>query len=200
MSDKQASLLGFAYPTTRKGKMPKASQTNAKISELMAQALLALRDLVDHDQEFEMDYSQVVTTFLQGVISTAIDLAELHSPGVSPIIYADIEALSKLGGLRAIKKMQDEKGSISYSVSNIDPNDVGLAMNYLGKEMATTLFKGIHELPIPLRNEEMLLRAVESLLANLLREKFNNSHAILDSFCEHVHMAMKDVAPHLRLV
>jgi len=49
--------------------MPKESQTNAKISALMTQALLALRDLVDHDQEFKTDYSQVVTAFLQGVIS-----------------------------------------------------------------------------------------------------------------------------------
>ena len=50
--------------------------------------------------------------FFQGVISTAIDLAELNSPGVSPMIYADIEASSKLGGLKSIKKMQSEKGSI----------------------------------------------------------------------------------------
>jgi hypothetical protein len=35
--------------------------------------------------QYEMDYHQVVTLFLQGVISTAIDLAELHSPGVSPM-------------------------------------------------------------------------------------------------------------------
>lgn len=174
--------------------MLKNSQTNDKISALMTQSLLALRDLVDHDPEFKMDYFQIVSVFLQGVISTAIDLAELHTPGVSPFIYADIESIAKLGGLRAIKKMESENGSPSYSVSNISPNDVGLAMNYLGQQMSTTLFKGIHELPITLRNEEMLVRGVEALLANLLYEKFSNPHDILDSFSEHVHMNLNDLA------
>lgn len=164
-----------------------------KITEVMTEALLALRDLVESDSRLKIDYFQVVSVFLQGVISTAIDLAEVHSPGVSPFIYAEIEAISKLGGLRAIEKIQEERGSSSYSVSNIDPNDMASAMNYLGKQMSTTLFKGIHELPISLRNEETLLRAVEALLTNLLYEKFSNPQEILNSFCEHVHMALNDL-------
>jgi len=39
----------------------------------------------------------------------------------------------------------------------------------------------------------MLLRAVETMLANLLKERFsapNDPHAILDSLSEHVHMAL----------
>ena len=40
----------------------------------------------------------------------------------------------------------------------------------------------------------MMLRAVEVLLANLLKQKFsNNAHQILDSLCEHVHMALTDL-------
>lgn len=117
----------------------------------MTKALFVLKDLVDNDAEYEMDYHQ-------GVISTAIDLAELNSPGVSPMIYADIEASSKLGGLKSIKKMQSEKGSIFYSVSDIGANDPAAAMNYLGQQLSTTLFKGIHELPLPLRNQEMLVK------------------------------------------
>ena len=163
--------------------MTKGSKTSAEVSAIMTKALFTLKDLVDNDREYEMDYHQVVTLFLQGVISTSIDLAELHSPGVSPVIYADIESSSKLGGLRAIAKMQSENGSISYSVSDIDAGDPATAMNYLGKQMSTTLFKGIHELPLPLRNQEMLVRGVEALLANLLNDKFDNPHDILDSPC-----------------
>ena len=125
--------------------------------------LRIIKDLVDNDAEYEMYYHQVVILSLQGVISTAIYLAELHSPSVSPVIYADIEASSKLGGLRSIAKMQSEKGSISYSVSDIGAHDLATAMNYLGQQMSTTLFKGIHELP--LCNQEMLVRGVEALLA-----------------------------------
>ncbi len=174
-------------------KVSKNSNTSSKVGLVITQALFKLKDLVDNDEEYEMDYHQVVTLFLQGIISTSIDLAELHYPGVSPMIYADIESSSKLGGLRAIAKMQSENGSISYSVSDIGAHDKTTAMNYLGQQMSTTLFKGIHELPLPLRNQEMLVRGVEALLANLLNTKFDNPHAVLDNFCEHVHMALNDL-------
>ena len=62
---------------------------------------------------------QVVTVFLQGVISTTIDLTELHSPGVSPMIYADIESSSKLGGLRAVAKIIETQNSLFSSRSKI---------------------------------------------------------------------------------
>ena len=39
----------------------------------------------------------------------------------------------------------------------------------------------------------MLLRGVEALLANLLHQKFNASHHILDSLCERVHRALNDL-------
>ena len=176
----------------------KDSKTSAEVSAIMSKALFVLKDLVNNDVEYEMDYHQVVTLFLQGVISTAIDLAELHSSGVSPMIYADIEASSKLGGLRSIAKIQSEKGSISYSVSDIGAHDPATAMNYLGQQLSTTLFKGIHELPLPLRNQEMLLRGVEALLSNLLNDKFDHPHDILDSFCEHVHMALNDLVTRIK--
>ncbi len=34
-------------------------------------------------------------------------------------------------------------------------DDMTTAMNYLGQQLSMTLFKGLHELPMPLRNEEM---------------------------------------------
>lgn len=52
----------------------------------------------------------------------------------------------------------------------------------------------IHELQMPLRIEETLLRAVESLLTNLLQEKFDNPYVVLNSFCDHVHMSLDDLA------
>ena len=103
--------------TTKRTKASKNSQTNDKISALMTKSLIALRELVDNDEAFEIEYFQVVSVFLQGVISTAVDLAELHSPGASPFIYADIESLAKSGGLYNIQKMQDETSSVSHSVS-----------------------------------------------------------------------------------
>src|SRR6185312_11522366 len=106
-----------------------------------------------------------------------------------------VEAAAKLGGLRSIRKMQEAKSSVHYSVSGIDPNDKVTAANYLGFELANTLFKGFHELPQPLRQPEMLLRAVETLLANLISQKFNHSHEILDQFCEHVHMSLSNIEP-----
>ena len=148
--------------------------------------------IVEVDETDKHDLLTVTKWFLMGVISTTIDLVELYEPDSTPILYADIEATAKAGGLRAIKNLQSQ-GNMHYSVSNIDPDDAVTAMNYLGEALGTALFKTIRELPIPLRKPEMFLRGIEALLANLLSQKFSHSHDILDSLCEHVHMALDDL-------
>ena len=109
----------------------------------------------------------------------------------------------KMGGLREISKVSLNHGKAHYSVSNIDENDMETGMNYIGQQLSITLlsitlFKGLHELPMPLQNQEMMLRSIEVLLANLLSQKFtNNAHQVLDSLCEHVHMALMDLQTRL---
>lgn len=173
--------------------MSKNNDITRELNQVMLTAMLQLKDLVNNDLSQKHDFLSIVNTFLLGVISAAVDLVELSLPGSAPFIYADVEAAAKLGGLRAIQNMQSANGAIKYSVSNIDPDDMTTAMNYLGQELSTALFKGMHELPMPLRKPEMWLRGVEALLANLLNQKFNNSHDILDSLCDHVHMTLTDL-------
>lgn len=164
-----------------------------ELKQVMANALFQLKKLVDSDMARKHDFLSIINIFLLGVISTAVDLVEINLPGSAPFIYADVEAAAKLGGLRAIKNMQSANGAIQYSVSNIEPDDMTTAMNYLGQVLSTALFKGLHELPVPLRKPEMLLRGVEALLTNLLNQKFDNSHNVLDSLCDHVHMSLMDL-------
>lgn len=173
------------------------SNTSEKLNDVMAKALFQIGDIISNGDTGNENYIDTTCKFLHGVISTAADLVELSHPGSRLVIYADMEAGAKLGGLRAIHQAKEENGSAQYSVSNIGPDDMGNGMNYLGQKMSDALFKGIHELPESLRNREMLLRATESLLANLLKDKFGNDnpHDILDSLCEHVHMGLDDLKP-----
>lgn len=172
--------------------MTQTTKTTNELNKIMADSLFQIKKLIDNDSDSN-DLLTTVKVFLLGVISTAIDLVEIELPGSAPFIYADVEAAAKSGGLRSIKEIQSQNGSVHYSVSNIDSDDAVTAMNYLGQELSTALFKGIHELPMPLRKPEMFLRGIEALLANLLNQKFNNSHQVLDSLCEHVHMALSDL-------
>lgn len=174
--------------------MPNKFDTAREINQVMLSALLELKKLVDYDLTQQHNFIDIAKTFLLGVVSSTIDLIEINMPGSAPLLYADVEASAKLGGLRSIAKWSADYGSMNYSVSNIADDDITTGMNYLGQQLSISLFKGLHELPMPLRNQEMLLRSVEVLLANLLNQKFrNNAHDILDSFCDHVHMALKDV-------
>ena len=168
----------------------KNTDTLTELQEVMTQALLRLQKLVNNDPTQQHDLLAITKTFLLGVVSTSVDLIELSSPGSAPYLYADIEAAAKAGGLQAIKQAEAVGGTIHYSVSSIAPDDMDRAMNHVGQELGTTLFKVIHELPLPLRKPETMLRGIEVLLANLLSQKFKNSHAILDGLCEHVHMAL----------
>jgi len=173
--------------------MTKSTDPTNELNKIMTDSLFQLKKPINDDTSKKYDLLSIVKVFLLGVVSTAADLVELEQPGSAPFIYADVEAAAKAGGLRSIKKLEKEAGSINYSVSDIDPDDMPMGMNYLGQQLTTALFKGLHELPVPLRKPEMMLRGVEVLLANLLNQKFDNSHDILDSLCEHVHMALNDL-------
>jgi hypothetical protein len=86
-------------------------------------------------------------------VSSTIDLIEINLPDSAPLLYADVEASAKLGGLHAIAKWSADYGSMNYSVSNIAEDDMTTGMNYLGQQLSISLFKGLHELPMPLRND-----------------------------------------------
>jgi hypothetical protein len=174
---------------------PEDDPVREELHQIVMSALFQLKKIIDDEVTQKPDFLNVISLFLTGVISSAADLAELALPDSAPIIYANVEAAAKMGGLRAIKKLQLERGAVDYSVSNIRSDDMTTAMNYLGQELATTLFKTIHELPLGLRSPEMLVRGIEAMLANLLHDKFSeyNPHKVLDDFCEHVHTALNDL-------
>lgn len=165
----------------------------SELQSVMTEAMLKMQALCDAGDSGKSSFLSIVKLFVMGVISTAADLAEVSTPGSAPFLYADIEAVAKNGGMRAIQERQLKSDAPGYSVSQIKPGDDTMAMNYLGHHLSADLFKRLHELPEQMRSQEMLLRAVEALLTNLLNQKFDSSHAILDSFCEHVHMALSDL-------
>lgn len=163
-------------------------------TQAMANSLLQLKEIIDKDQSLQPNLLKILKTFLLGVISSTVDLVEMNLPGSAALLYADLEAAAKLGGLTAITQWSTENSSVQYSVSDIAEDDMTTGMNYLGQKLSIALIKGLNELPMPLRNQEMLLRSIEVLLANLLDQKFeNDAHRILDSFSEHVHMALNEL-------
>lgn len=170
--------------------MSKETEVMEHLRLVMIKAILEMKTLVDNDLTQRADFVYAVNLLLQGLIATAADLAEVYQPGAGAYLYSEIEAGVKSGGLHAIEKIIAQEGSIGYSISNIDPSNMEMGMNYLGQQLATTLFKGIHELPKPLQSEEMLLRGIEALLTNLLHQKFSNPHQTLDHLCEHVHATL----------
>ena len=163
-----------------------------EIQQVLGHALLQLRDLVSPDGSDQSELLPQIKLFLLSVISTAADLVELVIPGGSAYLYAEVEAGAKIGGIRAIAKAM-QKGSPHYSVSGMDENDLPTAMNYVGQQLIIALAKAMYELPKPLQKPETQLRGIEALLANLLNQKFDNPHVILDSLCDHVHMGLNDL-------
>lgn len=165
------------------------------LNRTMASALKELQRLVDADLSSRRDFVPVVSAFLGGVVSTGAGLVELQLPGGGLAVLASVEAFAKARAVNSVRAAVTSVEQRSDSVSEIAVSDVPAAMNYLGLELSVALFKAIHELPAAHRKPEMLLRGVEALLANLLSQRFANSspHDVLDSLCEHVHMALDDL-------
>lgn len=133
----------------------------------------------------------VVSSFLKAIILTASGLMEIQIPGGASFLYAEIEKDAKSGGLMSIHSFGG-KLSDTISISEIEEDDFPGAMNYLGQQLSTTLFKGVIELPKSLQTQEMFLRGIEALLVNLLHQKFNNPHNILDQFTSNAHLSLAD--------
>ena len=184
--------------------MSKSKKAFDELNIVMTRALIQMRTLVENDVTQEADFASMASLFLIGLMSTAADISEIMMPNSGAYLYSEVEAAAKKGGFRNIQNAMG-KGGNHYSVSDIAPDDATTAMNYLGQELGTTLFKHLHDLPEPLRKPEMLLRGIEALMINLLHQKFNtpeNPHAILDSLCEHVHMGLNSLGkkPKLSIV
>lgn len=202
----QGKLTDFLKGSEEKIKEPSSSghsNTNrksiAELQQIMAQSLLQIRDLVVLDTE-SSDQAKVIptiTVFLLSVISTAADLVEMTVPGGSTYLYAEVEAGVKNGGIRSIVKAMGENSPHYYSVSGIESDDIEAAMSYVGQELAVTLTKALHELPMPLRTSETQLRGIETLITNLLCQRFTNPHEVLDSLCDHVHTALSVLGKNL---
>lgn len=170
--------------------MSKNEKVVEELQIIMTEALLNMQKLCGVEKTQLFSFTKI---FLMGVISTAAEILEASEPSLAHALYADVEAVAKSGGLRSIMKHQRQNGGLEYSVSDIRHGDYAMAMNYLGHHLSADLFRHLHELPESMRKPEMLLRGIEALLTNLLNQKFDASHEVLDSFCEHVHMSLKDL-------
>jgi hypothetical protein len=178
-----------------------------RLHKALKDATWAIQDYIEEYRN-EVDYSSRLTFILFSVISSIIEIAEARGDCPSEYIWSEMEKMTKEGGLTAVA--EKIKGNRSYSISEIDPQDVGSGMNYLGQQVSVALHKHIHDLPVQQRKPEMFLRALETVFANLLNQKFADldQHKIVDSFCEHIHMALDDKSswaqepqkPNLKLV
>ena len=164
-----------------------------ELKTIMTDALLQMRMLSESGAIENVDFLNAIKVFLLSIISTAAGISEAITEGGATWLYSEIETATKQSNLDFIQTKTTSKNQ--YSISDIEPDDFPSAMNYIGQALSTTLFKSIHELPQSLRKPEMLLRGVESLLGNLLHQKFSEhgTHKILDDLCEHVHMALDDL-------
>lgn len=161
-----------------------------RLESVIKNALFELRSLVDPELTQKTNFVPIVTLFLQSLISTAADLAEFSCPGAGAYLYSEIEANAKEGRLRAIEDITTQK----ESVSDLFLEDVEMALNHLGQTLFHALFKGLSELPKPFQNQDMVLRGVEVLLANLLYKNFEEPHPVLEQFCDTVYAALASLS------
>ena len=168
------------------------SNFDERLHQALNDATWAIQDYME-EYRGEDDYSTRLKLMLSSVISSVIEISESRGDCFSEDIWSELESMAKEGGLAAVAgKLAGTKG---YSISDIDPEDMSSGMNYLGQHVSTSLYKHIHDLPEEQRKPEMFLRALETVMANLLNQKFDeyDQYKVLDSFCEHVHMALEPV-------
>ena len=76
-----------------------------ELQQIMANALLQMRDLVGFEEDEQAVLIPKISVFLLSVISMAADMIELATPGGGAFLYAEIEAGAKNGGISSIAKV-----------------------------------------------------------------------------------------------
>jgi hypothetical protein len=150
-------------------------------------------DILDCDDVSLTTAINDTTNNIQLIISDIADYFEEKLEGSSTKFFKTIEKNVVKCAKDSIVDYKDARDSQSYKLDKIKSGDIDTAMNYIGDQLSNTLIEKVHELPDDLQNEEVLIRSIEILLANLLNQKFRklgDVHKILDSFSEHVHMAI----------
>jgi hypothetical protein len=154
-------------------------------------ATFAIQDYINPYRKSDLHLTKL-KLILMAVVSSTVQIAEANGDNCTEYLWSEIENMAKEGGLNCVAEKIKE-GRV-YSISDMAADDVGSGMNYLGQHMATSLYKHIHDLPVPQRKPEMYLRGIEALLGNILNNHFAefDKHKILDDFCSHLHMALDD--------
>ncbi len=177
----------------KKALIPKEpyAQKVTNIQQILTNSLKELIALCKDDAISDEKSLWIVSTFLKALVSTAAGLMDIQMAGGAAFLYTEIEKDAKAGGRRSI---HDFGGKLSdtLSLSEINDDDLPAAMNYLGQQLSTTLFKGMYELPSSFQTVEVPLRAIEALLVNFLHQKFKDPHDILDQFTANAHLSLTD--------
>ncbi len=161
--------------------------------------LVAMAGAVAHIQDYSGQYQDhkerqlKLKILLLGIVSSVIEIENVQDPTSAANLWSFMEVSAKQKGLDHVTELLHSERS--YSVSEIEDHDVPSGMNYLGQKLYLSLYKHLLDLPQSLQTSELLLRAVETLLTNLLHQQFQdeNQHQLIDSFAEHVHLSLRDL-------
>jgi hypothetical protein len=193
--EEEALLASQTEEGEREGVLTPMTEYEQKVANTQTILTESLQSLMALCREGEMDDEKslfLVSNLLKAVISGAAGLMEIQIPGGSAFLYAEVEKEAKAAGTESIHSFGG-KLSETISLSEIEDNDLPAAMNYLGQQLSTTLFKGILELPASMQGLEVMLRAIEAMFVNLLHQKFEDPHDILDQFTTNAHLSLTDL-------
>jgi len=169
------------------------------LKEVDENFLAAMAGAVAHIQDYSDQYQDrkerqlKLKILLLGIVSSAIEIENVQDSSSAAKLWSFMETSAKQKGVDHVAELLHSERS--YSVSEIEDHDVPSGMNYLGQKLCLSLYKHLQDLPETLQTSEMLLRAVETLLTNLLHQQFQdeNQHQLIDSFAEHVHLSLRDL-------
>jgi hypothetical protein len=173
---------------------PFASNIQPILEEAQSDSDTALENICDFFDDNEIDEAKKLTVFVEfltDAIENAADRLDDTLQGGAAFLYAEIEKFAHAKGDATIRSTGGEL-SEKLSLSDINENDPSGAMNYLGSELSATLYKKMYELPTSLLSKELPLRAIEALLVNLLHQKYDHPHDILDQFTRNAHLSLAD--------
>ena len=159
-------------------------------SEIMTRALQDLHKIIEdeYNNKNPREIMVLMMSFVTGMIIQLKDKTEVLQKGLGDKFIEAINLTIQKDSKETIDKLNKGDPSIYKSSSNIKPDDLASAVNFVVNNFASTMELSMDALPITLRNEETLLISLAQLIVNLLSSiGKQNITELINKFSKNMH-------------
>jgi len=165
------------------------------VTKVMTKTLGELHKIIEKECDYKHPKETMVLMigFINGVIFQIREKLDTLELGLGKQLLEAINALTTPEHAKTFEKLNNNDPSLAESASGISPDDFSQAITFLSNKLTGDLKTHLSELPLLLRNDDVLLLSLAFVVANIFQAIDNNDlDTCIDKFSENIRIFTKE--------